>query len=182
MGDNNKETCFICLVGSHEKQQRGACYLRKLCNCNSSCHVNCFLPWYDTHLSCNICTVAYRVNLVRVQSLSMNDECQCLEWDPKVYFPFDDVYPQPLFSNLPLSRRTGMECLSYAIIYLQTDRIDALLRGMSERELRYIFRNACIGDLINYLHRGTLCSNYMRDCNRIAYKEVLCILNKYKKL
>jgi hypothetical protein len=50
------------------------------------------------------------------------------EIDNTLYFPYNDLYYQPLMSNSSLTKFTGMSRLTMAIVYLQVERVAELLK------------------------------------------------------
>jgi len=117
--------CMICLQTEPYQQ------LFNPCKCTQPIHTDCLLKIIEMKKdNCSICLYKYKINQpITTTSSGINIKPEVNE---RIYFPFQDIYYEPLLSNSILHKYTGMSRLTMAIIFLQVDRVNELLQ---EREI-----------------------------------------------
>jgi len=75
---------------------------------------------------CTVCLSKYKINIPCWRTLSGIIIGPVI--DQRIYFPFHDLYYQPLMSKPRLIKYSGMDRLTMAIVYLQVDRVRELLQ------------------------------------------------------
>lgn len=100
----------------------------------------------------------------------------------KIFFPFDDVYPQALMTNYPLQKVNSTEAkIRAAFCYLQCDRMKELLENKSSDDPEYAFFNELYWKYDLYcFNAGCMPSNYGRKNNELAYETMKAILESFK--
>ncbi|CAH6421147.1 Hypothetical protein UVM_LOCUS376 [uncultured virus] len=108
--------CPVCLSDREQSD------VVRLCSCTSGTHLRCLLETLPkTGRSwCGVCLMPYRLNEPRLNFSGNADE--------RVFFPWNDIYPQPLFrGRMIYGNLTAEQRLQYAILFLQTRRVQDLL-------------------------------------------------------
>ncbi len=178
--DDPDNLCSICLQTEPKK------LLINICNCKTGAHTNCLIKLNEHKPldKCSVCKGKYKINqpVVRTQSgIIIKPEKE------KLFFPYNDIYREPLMSSDALNKYVGMSRLTMAIIYLQVERVKELL---NEKEIldnlsTYYFgyegykqtpiHAICTGNLPSNAHFN------MGDNDR-KYYDILILLLKTKKI
>jgi hypothetical protein len=131
------------------------------CHCRIYIHINCH---ESLNRKCIVCeSECSRLNLVHNY---------CNQPETRIFFPFDDYYPVPMITNAPLVKYKGDNRYSYAVLYLQYDRLEDLFKTNPG----YIPQ---FNGVISYFLRGSMYNNYMKCNNITAYEKIYAILKKY---
>jgi hypothetical protein len=93
------------------------------CLCKTPVHADCLVK-LSTHKNldkCSVCKSNYKLNepIYRIGIL-----------DKTIFFPFNDMYYQPLLSSQKFIKVVGMDRLTFAILYLQVERVKELLNDI----------------------------------------------------
>jgi hypothetical protein len=112
--------CSICFQTEPKK------LLICTCQCKTPTHASCLVE-LNTHKKldkCSECNCNYKLNkpIYRQFGLNSNEI-----YDETIFFPFNDIYYQPLSRNKNLIQVSGMSRLTFAILYLQVERVKELL-------------------------------------------------------
>lgn len=106
---DKSNTCSLCLLTEPKNDLINCC----LCKTHANCLVK--LHSYKPLNKCTICNSDYKIN-EPVNRLN------------KLFFPFNDMYYEPSIFGSALTKYTGMYRLTMAIIYLQVERVEELLK------------------------------------------------------
>lgn len=119
--DDENNLCSICLKTEPKK------FLINICKCTTPTHVKCLveLNKHKPLKNCSVCKDDFKVNEpvlltksgVRIQPVN-----------ERLFFPHNDIYPQPQMSTQSLCKVGGMSRLTLAIMYLQVSRVKELLK------------------------------------------------------
>lgn len=121
----NNNICSIC----HKTEPKE--YLIDIWNSSkqtqTQTHAQCLISLDTQNKSsdCSIDSSQYRVNDPIYKSFSAIFIKPSL--DTSIFFPYSDIYYEPLLSNISLIKVYNMDRLTYAIIYLQVKRVEELL-------------------------------------------------------
>lgn len=171
--------CQFCLQTEPKKM------LINCCDCICKTHAKCLekLNEFKPLKECSVCKSKYKINEPVIRTCSgimIKPECE------KIFFPFNDLYREPLLSNPYLHKFEGMSRLTMAIIYLQVRRVKELLEekeildGLSDYYFGY---SGYKQSPIHALCTGNLYSNahYNFPTNSQKYLVILNMLLKTKK-
>jgi hypothetical protein len=156
-------TCSICL-STHPRQ-----YLIRACECKTPAHATCLIE-LNAHReldTCMVCNHKYRMSKPIQRSMSGIIVRETTWRD--VYFPFHDMYYEPLLSNSPLQTFEGMSRLTMAIMYLQVERVQELLRQPDIVAALPEYRFGYEGYKQNPLH--VLCSGNMPTNAAMSFQD-----------
>ena len=113
--------CSICLITEPITE------LFNPCSCKNPIHIDCLIKTlkHKEHNKCSVCLNIIKINepVYRTKSGIIVKQ----ELDDIVFFPFQDIYYPPLMKPV-LSKYTGMSRLTMAIIFLQVERVEELLK------------------------------------------------------
>ena len=120
--DDDDNLCSICLKTEPKNM------LINTCVCKTATHAECLIKLnsYKKLDNCSVCKTKYNVSepIYRTMSgLVIRD----IKYD-ELYFPYNDLYYQPLINNTEIVKVSGMNRLTMAIVYLQTKRVEELLK------------------------------------------------------
>jgi hypothetical protein len=119
---DDENLCSIC----HKTEPKK--FLIHTCLCKTPAHAGCLIELnnYKKLDTCMVCHGKYKVNepITRTISGIIIKE----EIDNTLYFPFQDLYYEPLINNIFLKKYEGMSRLTMAIMYLQVERVKELLQ------------------------------------------------------
>lgn len=115
--NDENNICMICL---HTEPKDN---LINNCLCKTPVHADCLVK-LSTHKNldkCSVCKSNYKLNepIYRIGIL-----------DKTIFFPFNDMYYQPLLSSQKFIKVVGMDRLTFAILYLQVERVKELLNDI----------------------------------------------------
>ncbi len=187
---------YIELLNSltHDDQQDECCRycssvqpsstLVRPCNCASLVHAECLQKWFmrrraDEAQPCEICNDRYHL----IREPRVWNSRGTPRPDKRLFFPFDDLYPQPWSETAPmLKHQMPKDKLAHAVNYLQTKRLQSLLdqftkdsKGGGKASLDHhhvsSFLN-CEDSLWFHLVRGNLPTNYHSAHNEEAYLQI----------
>lgn len=171
--------CQFCLQTEPKKM------LIKCCDCICKTHAKCLekLNEYKPLKECSVCKSKYKINepVIRTQSgIIIKPEYE------KIFFPYNDLYREPLLSDTSLFKFEGMSRLTMAIIYLQVHRVKELLeeKEILDRLADYYFGYSGYKQSpIHALCTGNLYSNahYNFSTNSQKYLIILNMLLQTKK-
>lgn len=124
--------CSICFQTKPKK------LLICTCQCKTPAHASCLveLHTYKKLDKCSVCKGNYKLSKPIYRQFGLNSKEM---YDETIFFPFNDIYHQPLTSNKNFIKVSGMSRLTFAILYLQVERVKELLN-----------ENEILNDLPNY--------------------------------
>lgn len=120
---DGEDVCYVCL-----RSEPLYTLLSNLCQCKMFIHIDCFTKLSEIHSVCKICKTSYRINCGRWK-----------EWKGYNFFPFDDIYPVPLFRSAPMQCVSGTDRIAYALGYAQPDRLKNLFETLSQEDIDSYF-------------------------------------------
>lgn len=166
--------CSICLYTEPKN------LLINCCNCKTGAHANCLIKLneYKPLDKCSVCFDKYKINdpVIRTKSGIVIRQI-----NEKIFFPYNDLYYEPLLSNNNLYKYKDMDRLTMAILYLQTKRVHELLQENEVLEKLtnyYIGYNAYKQTPIHILCTGNMYTNahYTFGNNGNKYYSILVML------
>ena len=119
--NDENNLCSICLSTEPIKT------LINACDCKTCTHADCLIS-LSKHKQLDICSVClgnYKLNDPVYRKSGLTNKPKL---DDKIFFPYNDLYYEPLIGDNILYKFTGMERLTMAIVYLQIDRVRELLQ------------------------------------------------------
>ena len=120
------DKCYICF-GSYSNE-----LVDNICNCKTS----------KVHVGCLIKTVKELGDKCLLCNKSINAR---IDSRKRIFFPFSNMYWSPLMSNMIIIPKEDFaESLIFATIYLVTDRVDQLLKSITDEEFfkfKHNFKN-----------------------------------------
>lgn len=113
--------CYVCLTTEPSEM------LLSPCLCKEKAHAECFVKMHSVKKLdiCGVCNSKYKIGKPFQRQMSLIGDIQ---ENPKLIFPSNDMYYEPLMSSRPLVKYTGLNRLTMAIIYLQPERVSELLK------------------------------------------------------
>lgn len=120
--NDENNLCSICLHTEPKK------FLINICKCTTPTHANCLIELnkYNKLKNCMVCKNKYKISEPIYRTISGINIKSCK--DDTLYFPYNDLYYQPLINDSSLVKVTGMSRLTMAIMYLQVNRVAELLQ------------------------------------------------------
>jgi len=122
--DENEERCIYCF-SSHKSE-----LIENICLCKNKLHICCLIEYIKQN--CNYCKVCK-------YDLKPHKDNR-----GRVYFPFSNIYPEPLMSYYNIIEKNDVEnSLYFSSTFLIVERVEEILKNLSKEE--YLnFRNKYI--------------------------------------
>jgi hypothetical protein len=120
--NDENNICSICLTTEPKH------LLINPCLCKTPIHTDCLikLSTFAKLDKCKVCLGKYMINEPIYRTMSGIQIKETI--DKTIFFPYHDLYYEPLLSSSSLYKFTGMSRLTMAIMYLQVDRVKQLLQ------------------------------------------------------
>lgn len=174
--NDENNLCSICLETEPKK------LLINCCDCKTSSHATCLLKLhkYKPLEKCSVCTKKYQINQPVINT---NSGINIIPVNVNIFFPHNDIY---YLGYEQFDKFIGMERLTMAIAFLQTERVRELLQ---EKDILDNFPNYYFGyegykqTPIHALCNGNLFTNvhYKFGENRYKYNNILKLLLQTNK-
>ena len=124
----NKDTCYICMA-DHDLN-----LLKMPCTCNMYIHLECLVELVNNNgKKCMTCH---------------NSLGAIIDKKKRIHFPKLNIYKAPLVNQyLIIDKNNINKSLTYALIYLQIDKIKEILNDMTNEQFQYYKNNVSFAGL-----------------------------------
>jgi hypothetical protein len=177
--NNCVNNCYICHNSSEQYM-----IITNVCKCKNYVHYTCLqklIKYQRNNINilqnCKICNDKYKYNFP--PKINTNNE-----FDEKIFFPENDIYPVPCMTNRYKNSTNICEKLQLSMYYLQTEKFEQYISEISneefknfiELEIKYMIIKYNCSDKKYYLC-DNLPSNYPKIYNLDKYLKIEEIIN-----